>query len=250
MKQLQILILLTTLTTTMTIAQDRVYPNFQLNGNFQMGIPMDDFRDNLDDPGFGGGALFLVHAGNSPLAAGLELSIMAYDSEQSRYNVRVGGFLKEYELQTSSNIFLGHAVVRFQPNVRFPVKPYFDGLFGFKNLFTSTTLTDLDLGSATDSGTDQSDWALSYGGAFGLQFSFSQNSGIVLDLRCAYLPGQNATYLVRREDPFGGFDYDDPIEAFEEKTSSTTLLLPQIGVTFKGFFNRLFDEEETLSDDE
>ncbi len=238
MRQFQISLLLLLLYGTFGWTQERFYPAFQINGNFQMGIPMYDFRNNLKDPGLGGGVVFAAHIGNSPMALGADLSIMVYASERARYNLRVGGFLKEYELQTNSNIFLGHALLRLQPHMNFAVKPYFDGLVGFKNLFTSTTLTDLSISSATDSGTDQSDWALSYGGAFGVQVSFSQNSSIVLDLRCAYLPGQNATYLVRRQDASGGFNFDDPIEAFEEKTSTTTLLIPQIGVTFRGLFNR------------
>ncbi|MBK7870168.1 MAG: hypothetical protein IPJ74_05505 [Saprospiraceae bacterium] len=248
MKQLPIIALLM-LAGNFILAQERSYPSFQLNGNFQMGIPLDEFRDNLDDIGFGAGALFLVHLSDSPLAAGIELSLMGYASEKADYNVRVGGFLKEYELRTSSNIFLGHAVLRFQPKVNAFVQPYFDGMFGFKNLFTSSMLTDLDNSESTESNTDQTDWALSYGGAFGLQFRFSKTSDIVLDLRCAYLPGQNANYLVRKEDPFSGFEYDDPLDAFEEKTSATTLLLPQIGITFKGLFSRAYNEETPTDND-
>lgn len=242
MKQLKISLFLLALTVVLH-AQDRLYPQFHVNGNFQIGIPLEDFRDQLDDIGFGGGGLFLVQAGNTPLAAGVELSIMGYAIEKARYSVRVGGFLKDYELQTSSNIFLGHVVLRFQPATSFPIKPYFDGMLGFKNLFTSTTLTDRDIGETLESGTDKSDWAFSYGGAAGLQIILSQNSGIVLDLRCAYLPGSNASYLTRKKDTGSNPDYNDPIEAFEQKTSPTLLLLPQIGITFKGLFSKDNEEE-------
>ncbi|MDX1942718.1 MAG: hypothetical protein SFU99_19295 [Saprospiraceae bacterium] len=256
MKRLQIFILSMLLTAALFAqeqiqepSKERSFPSFQLNGNFQVGIPLNDFRDNLDDIGFGAGVLFLTHLGDSPLAAGIELSLMGYASESAEYIMRVGGFVKEYELRTSSNIFLGHAVVRFQPAVNAFIRPYFDGMIGFKNLFTSSTLTDLDNSEATESNTDESDWALSYGGAFGLQVHFSKTSNIVLDLRCAYLQGQNASYLVRKQDPFGGFEYENPIDAFEEKTSATTLLLPQIGVTFKGLFNRTLQEETPPDND-
>lgn len=243
MKQLPILLFILILFTLAANAQDQVYPQFHVNGNFQVGIPLEDFRDQLDDIGFGGGGLFLVQAGNTPLSAGVELSIMGYAIETARYDVRVGGFFKDYELQTSSNIFLGHFVLRFQPATSFPVKPYFDGMVGFKNLFTSTTLTDRDIGETLESGTDESDWAFSYGGAVGLQFTLSQNSGIVLDLRCAYLPGSNASYLTRKKETGTNPDYNDPIDAFEEKTSPTLLLLPQIGITFKGLFSKENDED-------
>ena len=237
MKQLQNVLLLLLFAASVS-AQERSYPSFQMNGNFQVGIPLNDFRDNLDEIGFGGGLQFLMHLGDSPLAMGADLSILAYATEHARFSARVGGFTRNYELRTTSHIFLGHAMARFQPRLNGPIHPYIDGMLGFKNLFTSTSLTDRSLGETLESDTDQSDWALSYGGAFGIQISFGAEKNVVLDLRCAYLPGQNATYLVRREEPFGGFEYDDPIEAFEERTSLTNLLLPQIGVTFRGIFNK------------
>lgn len=228
----------------MTKMNARTMPAFSVNGNFQAGIPLDAFRDQLDKTGLGGGVLLLGNLGKSPISAGLELSVMSYDSETAEYTVRVGGFFKDYELTTSSNIFLGHAVVRIQPFGTGLVTPYLDGMVGFKNLFTTSTLTDLDFGENTDTGIDESDWAFSYGGAFGLQIHFNRSHTWALDLRCAYLPGNNASYLVRSPDPIGGFDYDDPLEAFEKKNSPTYLLMPQIGVTFKFWNSNVADEEE------
>ncbi|MFN7118667.1 MAG: hypothetical protein ACK4TA_17850 [Saprospiraceae bacterium] len=227
----------------------RRMPAYSFNGNFQVGVPLDAFRDNLDGVGFGGGLLVLGGLGDTPISAGVELSIMGYDSETAEYRVRVGGFTKDYELTTSSNIFLGHAVVRIQPFGTGFITPYIDGMVGFKNLFTSSSLVDLDLGENTDTGIDESDWAFSYGGAFGLQFHFSKSHMLSLDLRCAYLPGNNASYLVRAPDPIGGFDYDDPLEAFEKKSSPTNLLLPQIGLTFKFWGNNSGSMEEGMEEE-
>lgn len=219
-------------------AYDRQFPNLQMGGAFHIGVPLDDFRDNLDQVGVGAGGFFLVNVNDSPLYAGFDLSGMAFESEDLRYEANIGGFLKEYELRTASSAFLGHLLLRFQPDVNFPIKPYFDGMIGFKNLFTRTTLTDRDIGETIDSGNDQRDWAFSYGGAFGVQIAFSQAANLVLDLRCAYLQGTNASYLVRAQD--GVVNVNDPIDAFEERTSSTTLLIPQIGITFRGLFYDLF----------
>lgn len=226
--------------TPMETEAPRRSPAFSFQLNFQGGIPLEEFRDNLDKIGLGGGVLGLANIAQSPISAGLEVSIMGYDSEAANYNLRVGGFLKEYELRTSSNIFLGHALVRIQaPGQRF-INPYLDGMIGFKNLFTSTSLTDEDLGESVNSDIDESDWAFSYGGAVGLHINVARKHHIAIDLRCAYLPGNNATYLVRSPEPFGGYNYDDPIEAFEKKSSATLLLLPQIGVIFK-----FWDKEKT-----
>lgn len=220
----------------------RTYPSIQFGGAFHLGVPMDDFRDNLDQVGIGAGGFVIVNVNDSPLSVGTDVSGLGFDSEELRYNANIGGFLKSYRLRTTSSAFLGHALVRFQPNVNFAVKPYVDGMVGFKNLFTRTTLTDEDLAETIDSGNDQRDWAFSYGGAVGVQIAFSRAANLVLDLRCAYLQGSNASYLVRRSDT--GIPLEDPIDAFEERTSPTTLLIPQIGITFRGLFEELFSEDD------
>jgi opacity protein-like surface antigen len=238
MKQLSSLIFVCTLWSLAVQAQEtpvteRATPGFSFNGNFQVGIPLDAFRENLDRTGFGGGLTFLINLAQSPIAVGLDLGIMGYDRETAAYRVNVGGFTKDYELTTSNSIFLTHAVLRVQPRQNSLVLPYLDGMVGFKNLFTSTSLTDLDFNETVDSDTDESDWAFSYGVALGVQIHFNRTRKLSLDLRCAYLPGNNASYLVRAPDPLGGTDYDDPIEAFEQKNSPTTLLIPQVGLTYK-----------------
>ncbi len=206
-----------------------------LNGNFQLGIPQQGFKENLDQVGIGGGGLILFQLGKMPLYAGAEFSAMSYDRETADYAVNVGGFIKGYELRTSNSIFLMHGMFRVQPNINGPIRPYIDGMMGTKNLYTRTRLTEKDNNGNTiedseDSRVERGDWAFSYGAALGIQFDVSRSQGIYLDLRCAYLPGGNASYLVRK--PGENVNYDDPIDAFEEKSSPTTLLMPQIGLTF------------------
>ncbi|NUO01849.1 MAG: hypothetical protein HUU01_14685 [Saprospiraceae bacterium] len=206
-----------------------------LNGNFQLGIPQQDFKENLDRIGIGGGGLLLFQLGKMPLYAGAEFSGMSYDRESNDYVVNVGGFLKDYELRTSNSIFMMHGMLRVQPNINGPVRPYIDGMVGTKNLYTRTRLIEEDDNGNPDDNQEESriergDWAFSYGGALGIQFDVSRSQGILLDLRCAFLPGGNATYLVRK--PGDNVNYDEPIDAFEEKSSPTTLLMPQIGLTF------------------
>lgn len=229
--------LLLLLATTVAKAQEtdsnpwRMY----LNGNFQLGIPQQDFKENLDRIGFGGGGLLLFQLGTMPLYAGAEFSGMSYDRESIDYTVNVGGFLRDYELRTSNSIFMMHGMLRIQPNIDGPVKPYLDGMVGTKNLFTRTRLIEDDNDGDPDNNDEESriengDWAFSYGGALGMQIDISRSQGILLDLRCAFLPGTNASYLVRK--PGDNVNYDEPIDAFEKKSSPTTLLMPQIGLTF------------------
>ena len=213
-------------------AQENEIPFVQLNGNLQLGIPVEAFKNNLSTPGFGFGGLLAIRLGDTPLFPGLEASGISYDREFTEFNLWVDGNLTDVRLETSNNIFLIHGLVRIMPNIDLPVQPYIDGMIGTKLLYTRTKLVDLLIGEdeVLESDTDQSDWAFSYGGAAGVQINLSRTRSILLDLRCAYLPGASAKYLVRRTD---SGPINDPIDAFEEKSSPTALLLPQIGVTFE-----------------
>jgi hypothetical protein len=208
-------------------------PFIQLNGNLQLGIPLESFKNNLPNPGFGFGGLVAIRLKDLPFYPGLDISGVSYDSESTFFSLWVDGFLTDVELETTSNILFLHGMLRIKPDVNFFVQPYFDGLIGYKVLYTRTKLVDLlaDEDRVLESETNQSDWAFSYGGAIGVQIDLSRRKNSYLDLRCAYLPGASAQYLVRREDT--GQVFDEPIEAFEEKSSPTAVLLPQIGVTFE-----------------
>lgn len=208
-----------------------------LNLNFQVGVPVDEFSDNLNSVGIGGGGHVVFRLGKTlPFYAGIDLAGMSYDRESQKYNINVGGFTERYTLRTSNSIFLGHVMLRFSPDLGAPVKPYIDGMIGTKNLYTRTRLIDDDSFDEEDynSEVERGDWALSYGLALGLRLQvFRKSPEITIDLRCAYLPGANATYLARRQNDSG--PYDLPIDAFEEKSSTTNLLIPSIGITFNMF---------------
>ena len=207
---------------------------FQIGGSFQIGVPLNSFRENLEGEGFGGGGEVFFRLGEQPLFLGAMVSGFSYDQLTQEFTVDVGGFLKEYELQTNSNILLAHTGLRIQPSVNFPILPYVDGWVGLKSLATRTKLRDLELqeDNVIENRKEKGDVAFSYGGTIGFMFDVFKNSDIVIDLKCSYLPGDNATYLVKRSD-ISGLTFDDPIEAFEEKASPTDLLVPQIGISIR-----------------
>lgn len=211
-------------------------------GGLQFGIPAEAFRENLTNTGVGGGFNLLFRWAEVPLYVGVDLGIMKYDGEVINQAVNIGGFLKDYELRTNNNILTAHLSARLQPEGNGPVRPYLEGMIGTKGLFTVTNLVDITLNGneVIDTNTDEVDFAFSYGLAVGLVFNVFRNDGIGIDLRCAYLPGGNASYLVRRTD-LGAVVITDPIDAFEKKNSPTTLIVPQIG--FSILLSRLVSDE-------
>lgn len=205
-----------------TAAEDSAPYHIFFSPYVQMGLPQEVLRTNIDKLGYGGGGVLVFQIQRLPVFAGVDVTFLNFDRESEQYTDNT-------EWTSRTNLFMGHGVVRFQPFVDFPIYPYFDALFGIKHFYARTTIEFLDTDESDSSG-NGSDTALSYGFAAGAQFAIFRNSGITMDFRCSYLPGNNATYFAR--DPNATGPFDDPIEAFQRRTSPTPVLLLQLGVTF------------------
>ena len=215
--------------------EDRPAYYVQMNGSFQMGIPMDAMRRQLPDAiaaGGGGSLLFQLKRGY-PLFIGAETGWMRYDRESTEYTTFDSGVAEDFRLTTNTRVILWHSIVRFKPFTGSIWQPYLDGIFGFKTFSTKTRLYFLldDEEELIEGNTNFKDTAWSYGAGLGVQVLMVSNPDITLDIRCAYLAGTTATYNVRNEDAEGPFQ--DPLEAFEERSSPTNMLIPQIGITFQ-----------------
>lgn len=226
-------ILLLSLMSVSLQAQDqdndsKFYPYLFLNGNLQSGIPLQLFKEKGQNVSYGGGGLFLVQVGQRPMFAGLEVSMQRFDGERVEFEEVINGLVESFRQTTRNNAFMAHVVVRAQPWDNSLFRPYIDGLFGVKNLFTRTSVENLET-EDTESNTDFQDWTLSYGVALGVQLGVFKNKAITIDIRCSYLTGNNASFYTRRPNATGPFFI--PLDAFEEQNAPPVLLIPQIGVT-------------------
>lgn len=199
-----------------------------LSGGFQVGIPVQVFAREGQEVAGGLAGMFLMQIGERPLLVGLEVASLRFDSERIRFEDNFNGFIEEFRQSTKNNAVLLHAVVRFQPQTARRFRPYLDGMLGAKDLFTRTTLENLDTEDSS-SNTDRADWTLSYGLAAGLQLALFRNPALTIDLRCMYTTGPNATFLVRQPGIEGPFN--DPRDAFWEKNAPPTMIIPQLGVS-------------------
>ncbi len=210
-----------------------------LGTNFQLGIPLGKFGENIDYTGWGfGGNVMWKLKKDVPVYAGIDFSFQNYDFQAV---TEVTFDFEEYETKTKNSIVLSHVQVRYYPEIDFFLHPYVEGMIGVKSLFTRTILTD-----KTDGANDQinsqfenSDFALSLGGAIGFEIPISKNY-LFLDVRCSYLKGNSGEYYVRKEDDSV---YLEPIDVFEIKNSATDLFVPQIGIKFLIGFGNQNDEE-------
>jgi hypothetical protein len=212
----------------------------EARANVVVGVPRQSFRDNIDGLGYGGSLFAGARLGQTPIVLGLDLGILVYGrtEESVPFSGTVGPRVM-VDVVTTNNILEPHLVVRLQP-AEGRVRPYVDGLFGFKYLFTETKVRDDDVGGDDRdiaSTTNFSDVALSGGVGGGLDLRVyrappeAEVKTVSVHLGAQYLVGQRAEYLAEGnlEDTNGNGRLDD--SELPIRRSTTTLLQPQIGVT-------------------
>lgn len=210
-----------------TPAEERTGTRVIASYDFLIGVPSGDFAKNQirTSYGFAGNLLFEVR---EPVSIGIDVGWQQYDKENDFFTeIGDDGFEYLTEEETKNNILTFSGVIRAQPQVNFPLKPYLEGQFGTNFFYTRTVFSDADSDEQLDSRTDRTEWALTYGGAAGVMVNLWGDL-LFLDLKCVYRRGNNATYYVRDED----LNNRVPLDNFELKTSPTDILIPQIGVAF------------------
>ncbi len=221
------------------------YEAVLFSGHFGFSVPVGNLGKKLDDVGFGfGGSLLFLIDKRNPLYLGVDVSHFTYSEAFFITDIFIDGFLVPVEYRTRANILTGHTIFRYAPTVNFFLKPYLDGMFGFKHFVTRTRITDLESSEDDyDQFVENGDWALSYGGAIGflVPLYYTRNGvGIQLDIRCAYQRGTAADYNVRNDNWIPGTS--EPINGFDLENSTTDLLIPKIGVLIS-FGRKAFVEE-------
>ena len=203
--------------------------DFQLGIDFSAVNPKGDFRQ-INGNGYGVGGQFAVGLGRKPIFIGVDAGIVRYGSESRRETL--SGSIPDIavDVDTDNNILLTHFLFRVQPRTG-RVRPYADGLIGFKYLFTQTRVTADDNDEPLATTTNFSDFAFSYGVGSGIQIRLASLGGgreIALDGKARYLWGSHADYL--RE---GSLMRENGEVVFDVLSSRTNALSAQVGVTFR-----------------
>ena len=197
------------------------------NLNILAGLPMGSFKERQAEVsfGFGGNLLFEV---KKPVSIGLDVIWQQYDSA-SDFFIEFDEFGNAFDVEEeiNNNIFGISGLIHVQPDIDFFIKPYAEGSFGINRFHTKTVLTDVAFNEQINVISNNSDWALTFGGAAGFLINVWQDL-LFLDLKCVYRAGNTAEYYTRIE----GANFTIPLDNFELKTSPTNMLIPQIGITF------------------
>ncbi len=207
--------------------QDR----FELSVDAIGGFPRGEFEDTLNDEGYGVNLYFGYNNGRSPWSIGLDLGFLRYGETSLDDPFGCCGFIDEIE--TSNNIYLGHAVARWQP--RWPqFNPYLEGLLGVKRFETETSVFADDFTDAIDTDQNFSDSSVSYGLGAGFDLPLTgpaapgRRAAIALQLGARWLWGETAEYVL--EDTVGFIDAE-PV--FEVASSKTNMFDVRLGAAFR-----------------
>jgi len=204
-----------------------------------LGFPQGEFRDHVPNLGIGLSGTVGIRFPNSPVVIGGDLGFLIYGHEQRREIISPTIPDVEVRVVTSNNILQGNLFLRLQPGTGV-VRPYFDGLIGFKYLFTETEIRNVYWGDdAIAESINLGDVAFGYGIGFGITIRAVDRTqakletgegpvGILIDLRLRYLMGTEADYLKK-----GSIERDrSGTVIYDIHTSRTDFLLPFVGISF------------------
>ena len=209
----------------------------EVGGNFLLGLPQNEFRDNVIDKGAGLSGNLGGFIENSPVMIGVDIGFLNYGSEgrEEIFSETIPDVT--VDVRTTNNILMLHGFVRIQPQ-KGSLRPYVEGLYGFKYLFTRTTIRDNWFEDPIASSTNFDDLAASWGLGTGVDIKIWEGRrrgrhhkacDISLNLSTRYLWGSKAEYLkegsITRE-PDGTLTYS-------VYRSRTDMLVPQFGLRFR-----------------
>jgi hypothetical protein len=193
-----------------------------------IGVPQRAFSDRLNKTGVGFNFTMLFQLRlNKPGFLGFDLYGYHMDRERDIIIDFINGNSVELERNFNNWIVGGDLVYRYFPPLNIPViEPYFEGLIGYKWIFSTYETKDIIDDASLDFQFYKSSWSLSYGISLGAQIFLSDR--YYLNIRATYLPGNSVSYYSRNPDADGS-NTSSPTDYFDLKNSATDLFRYQFG---------------------
>jgi hypothetical protein len=222
--------------TLLFISGETIAQNFEVGGGFIIGFPQGQFKDNIDNNGYG----FTLNGGyapqKNPFMIGLDFGYLIYGSETRTepFSTTIPDVF--VDVTTTNSIVLGNIVLRLQPNYGV-FRPYIQGLLGFTYIFTTTEIKDQgNYEEHVASSTNFDDIAFNYGAGGGIMFRVykaKENEGmklkeVLIDIGVKYLESGEAEYLKE-----GSIRRENGIVIYDVNKSKTNLLTLQISASFR-----------------
>lgn len=212
-------------------ANAQVVPRF--GAHLMAGVPVSEFADNVDNWGFGIGLNGGIGLGSAPVMIGLDLGYLIYGFERRSEPFSTTIPDVTVDVETTNNITLVNLFLRFQPQQGM-VRPYVEGLFGLKYLFTRTSVENRSFDEEIAASINFDDVASSFGAGAGVEFrvfeGINENNNdfaILVSAGVKYLLGSSAEYLER-----GSTSRENGELIFDVTKSRTDMVIPHLGASF------------------
>ncbi len=213
------------------VSESCLAQKFSTSFDLQVSIPEGEYKDVNPDAGIGLRANFLYRPlQDIPLKFGLELGIQEKGRASEYFRSNIGVFYDEFKVTASNNIFSLLFVTRFKPEKFGKVTPFLDLTAGWNVFFSSVNVERLTYYDSYNTGytkNSKARWALAYGGAVGVDIPLGKHDELGLELKVAYLRGNNTRYLTN---PYINGNAE---VTFQENTSNTDMLIPQAGIRIR-----------------
>lgn len=199
--------------------------------NLSLGLPSGEFKEVNNNAALGlRGHLMYNPARNIPLYLGLEFGYSVMGSETVYF---YDSWMDQYEVTASSNIFSLQFKLRVQQPKKVLLRPFAEGIIGWNDFFSTVNVERVsyfgpgypDYGYNYGN-SSEAKWAMTYGGAAGLDIRLNPQGNLWLELKTAYMIGRKTTYLTDPQITGTGQVY------FTERESETNMVIPQVGVKF------------------
>ncbi|NNE71993.1 MAG: outer membrane beta-barrel protein [Rhodothermales bacterium] len=205
----------------------------ELGIDLALAVPQGAFDQNMGQTGFGLNFHVGHHLGKSPVMIGLDIGAHTYGSERRREPLSMTIPDISARVETTNNLAQFHGMIRLQP-ISGQVRPYVDALYGFKYLWTRTSLMEDYYDEELVGSTNQDDFTRSYGVGAGVDFRVwngpmgedERPGSVYLTLGARYLLSGEAEYL--RE---GDIHRDLGTVDFQTTRSRVDIVQPRFGVT-------------------
>jgi hypothetical protein len=206
----------------------------KLSGGFNaaLGLPSGEFKDVNDNVALGiRGHIMYNFSRQVPLHAGLELGYATMGNSTQYFYDPYSGFYDEYSVTASSNIFSIQFKLRLQQPKNVAVRPFAEGLIGWNDFFSTVNVERVTnygpaYGNNNYGNSSDAKWAMTFGGAAGLDIRLQKKGDLWLEIRTAYMIGRKTIYYTDPHISTSGQAY------FTEHESETNMVIPQVGVKF------------------
>lgn len=214
---------------------NRNRPNFIRTPSLSIGIvvmePQGAFDRNYDGIPAGINGQFMINMGNAPIDFGGGFAWFSRGGTSSDIDIYEGtdadgdDYYVEGTMDVNSNIYAYDAIARFRP-FNGIIQPYGDAIAGFQTYSTKTKITAIDGNTEDIVDRAHRDFAVSFGWAAGLKVKISPS--IAVEGRFSNIIGSEVKFVDRESVEINA----DGDLFFDQKNSSTSHYLYQVGVSF------------------